>query len=291
MMMKRLWITLLCLAFCSVAFADGAYAVRKRVEASMVVTGSIVVAPDGSVQSYELDKPGQLPPEVVNLIRKATPGWHFEPVIRDGTAVAARARMSLRVVAKREEGSEGFIARISGATFGNGTSDEQVTYKDRHVAPRYPMSAIDARVSGTVFLLVRVDRDGHVGDVSAEQVNLAVVASDSELNRWRKVLANASIQAARQWLYNPPASGPHAKDDYWIVRVPVAFNLHRVGEPERDGYGQWQAYVPGPKEPIEWMSKYPQANDDKGNSTDALADGGLHMVGSGLRLVTPLDHS
>ncbi|SFS18792.1 TonB protein C-terminal [Dyella sp. OK004] len=289
--MKRLWIAVLFLAFCGLAYADGVYAVRKRVEASMVVTGTIVVSPDGGVQSYELDKPDQLPPEVVSLIRKAAAEWRFEPVVRDGKAVAARAKMNLRVVAKHDEGSQDYTARIAGATFGDGTSDEQVSFKDRHVAPRYPIRAIEARVSGTVYLIVRIDRDGKVADVSAEQVNLALVASDSELRRWREILADASIQAAREWTYNPPTSGPHAKDEYWIARLPVAFNLHQIGRPATNHYGQWQGYVPGPKEPVPWLSKYPLANDDKGSAADALADNNVHMLGSGLRLVTPLDHS
>lgn len=289
--MKRLWIAVLLLALCGLASAEGIYAVRKRVEASMVITGTIVVAPDGGVQSYELDKPDQLPPEVVSLIRKASVGWRFEPVLSDGKAVAARAKMNLRVVAKREEGSEGYTARIAGATFGNGTSDEQVSFKDRHIAPRYPIRAIEARVSGTVYLIVRIGRDGKVADVSAEQVNLAVLASDSELRRWREILADASIQAAREWTYNPPVSGPHANDEYWIARVPVNFSLHQIGKPDTNHYGQWQGYVPGPKEPVAWLSKYPRANDDKGNTADALADNTVHMLGSGLRLVTPLDHS
>jgi hypothetical protein len=42
---------LFCLLLSGVALAAGPNEVRKRVQASMLVTGSIIVAPDGSVRS------------------------------------------------------------------------------------------------------------------------------------------------------------------------------------------------------------------------------------------------
>ncbi|WP_266172147.1 energy transducer TonB [Dyella subtropica] len=288
--MRQIWVALLCLAFCGLALADGPGAVRKRAEASMLVTGWVVVAPDGHVQSHELNKQEQLPPEVVDLIRRSTVNWRFEPVMLDGKPVAAKAKMSLRVVAKREDGGDNFAARVAGATFGEPGAADPVTYKNGG-APKYPEQAMRGRVSGTVYLLVRVDRSGKVADVAAEQVNLEVVDSDKRMQAWRGVLADASIKAARKWTYNVPTSGPHANDDSWIIRVPIAYHMLEAGQSDADNYGRWQTYIPGPKEPVPWLSKYPQANDDKGNATDALADNGLHMVGSGIRLMTPLDHS
>lgn len=290
--MKRLGMALLCLLFCGLALAEGISEVRKRAEASMLVTGWVVVGPDGRVQSHVLDKVEKLPPEVVNLISRASATWRFEPVMVDGKPVVAKAKMSLRLVAQKEDGgNNNFVVRVAGATFGESEDgDDSVRYKDRS-APRYPELALRARVSGTVYLLVRVDRNGKTADVAAEQVNLNVADTDKGMQTWRRVLADASIKAARQWTYEVPTSGPHANDDYWMVQIPVAFHMVQAGVSEGYNYGRWQAYVPGPKEPIPWLSKYPRTNDDKGGSTDALADDGIHMVGSGLRLVTPLDHS
>ncbi|SFS18789.1 hypothetical protein SAMN05216570_3816 [Dyella sp. OK004] len=290
--MKRLWMALLCLVFCGLALAEDISEARKRAEASMLVTGWVVVGTDGRVQSHVLDKVEKVPPEVVDLIRRASATWRFEPVMVDGKPVVAKAKMSLRVVAKKEDGSSNkFVVRVAGATFGESEDgDDSVRFKDRS-APKYPEPALRARVSGTVYLLVRVDRSGKTADVAAEQVNLDVVDTDKGMQTWRRVLAEASIKAARQWTYDVPTSGPHANDDYWMVRIPINFNMVQAGISENYFYGRWQAYVPGPKEPIPWQSKYPIASDDKDGSTDALADGGIHMVGSGLRLVTPLDHS
>ncbi|MFK2917773.1 energy transducer TonB [Dyella koreensis] len=284
---------LLCLVFCGLASAESISEVRKQAEASMLVTGWVVVGTDGRTQSHVLDKVEKLPPEVVDLIRRASATWRFEPVMLDGKPVVAKAKMSLRVVAKREDNSSNFVVRVAGATFGDPGAEEDsdsVRFKDRR-APKYPELALRARVSGTVFLLARIDRSGKVADVDAEQVNLDVVDTDKGMQTWRRILAEASVRAARQWTYDLPTSGPHANDDSWIVRVPVVFHMVMPNVSESAYYGQWQAYVPGPKEPIPWRSKYPQANDDKGGSTDALADDGIHMVGSGLQLKTPLDHS
>ncbi|WP_199098828.1 hypothetical protein [Dyella sp. ASV21] len=45
------------------------------------------------------------------------------------------------------------------------------------------------------------------------------------------------------------------------------------------------AYVPGPKEDIPWADSV----GSQAGSTDALADGQIHQMGSGVTLLTPLD--
>jgi hypothetical protein len=281
--MKRLFVGLAALAIAGLASAEGPGAVRKRVEASMVISGHITVAPDGSVKSYEIDKQDKIPAEVLTLIQNATYEWRFEPVVRDGHAVDARAAMSVRIVARHESAdSNTFVARIAGATFGDeGKDGEQISYAE-HPAPGYPRSAITDRVEGTVILLMKIGHDGKVVDVTAEQVNLGVVGSDPDLRVWRKALANPSVNAAKSWTFHVPSTGPHANDPFYVVRAPVQFRLDRPGV--ADGYGQWTAYVPGPKETAAW------ATDDRkdGGSTDALPDGQLSLVGTGLKLLTPV---
>jgi len=288
--MKRLWMALLCLAFCGLVAAQSIEAARKRAEASMLVTGWVVVGPDGQVQSHELDRREKLPVEVADLIRRASAKWRFEPFMLDGKPVVAKAKMSLRVVAQKESEGNSFVVRVEGASFSEPGATDPLTYKDMP-APRYPELAAKGGVSGTVYLLARIDRNGNVADVDVEQVNLDVVDSDSGMKTWRHLLADSSIKAARKWTFNVPVSGAHASDEYWIVRIPVNYHLQMRNQLAPDHYGQWQAYVPGPKEPIAWLSKYPQVNVDKGGSTDALVDGGIHLVGSGLQLATPPDHS
>lgn len=285
--MKRLLVGMTALAMTGLALAAGPGAVRKRVEASMLLTGSITVAPDGSVQGYEIDKSDKVPAEIANLVQQAAANWRFEPVIHDGHPVSARAHMSLRIVARREDpNSTSFTARIAGANFGDyGTDGEGITYADRH-APSYPASAVAARVEGTVYMLLRVDHDGKVVDAIPEQVNMGVVGSDPDLRIWRKALANPCVDTVKTWTFHPPTKGPHASDPYYVVRVPIVFRLNRNGGPS-DRYGQWQAYVPGPKEHAPWAA---EMHKDDAN-TDALPDGELFLVNGGLKLTTPLDKS
>ena len=290
--MKRLGMLWLGLALCGAALAHTSSAVRKRAEASMVVTGHIVVGPDGAVRSYALDQQDKLPSPVVDLIRNNASAWRFEPVMRDGVATAAQAPMNVRVVATPEDDGKTFSLRIAGATFGDGPAAEQPHYKQRK-APSYPQEAMQARVAGTVYLLVHIGRDGTVEDVSAERVNLTVLDTELGMQRWRRVLADASLKAARDWTFEVPATGPHKDDGEWIVRVPVAFHLRQWGKLDPPtGYGTWESYIPGPKETIPWMEEYRLRHaGNRDNSSDAIADDGLHLVGSGLRLTTPPDRS
>jgi hypothetical protein len=280
--MKRLLIGLCCGLFSCAVLAAGLAAVRKLVQASMLVTGSIIVAPDGSVRSYTIDRAEKLPAVVVGLIGKNVPNWKFEPSALDGRPVAAKATMGLRVVAK-PVGDGNYSISIGGVQFGQGASDESISYKHRE-APSYPIWAAQARVSGTVYLLLRVGRQGQVEDALAEQVNLGVTASDASMERWRHVLANAALNAARRWTFNTPTSGKHVGDDYWVARVPVNFSLRESGQPFRDAYGQWKAYVPGPRQPVPWFDKGRMMS----TGVDALPAGGIYQVDQGLRLTTPL---
>lgn len=280
--MKHWPIGLFCVLLSGAALAAGSAAVRKRVQASMLLTGTIMVAPDGSVRSYVIDKVEKLPSVVTGLLAKNIPNWKFEPTLLDGKPVAAKATMSLRLVAK-PVGDDDYSVGISGTQFGQQVPGESITYKDQ-VRPTYPPQAVRAHVSGTVYLVLRVGRQGRVQKAEAEQVNLVMVASDHEMERWRKVLANSALAAAREWTFNLPTSGRHVGDQYWVARVPVTYNLRRLGEIRGDDYGEWRPYVPGPRQLVPWI-------DDSrllSGSADALPDGGIHpLEKGGLRLITP----
>lgn len=281
--MKNWLVGLFCLVLAGVALASGPGGVRKRVQASMLLTGTIVVAPDGSVRSYAIDHADEVEPAALTLVNRSVPEWKFEPTLLAGKRVAAKANMSLRVVAK-PVGEGNYALSIKGTHFGQNDPGNDISYKAR-VSPRYPPQAVQARVGGTVYLLLRVGRQGQVEDAAAEQVNLAVVASDLELAQWRKVLANSALAAARQWTFNLPTSGDHADAPYWIARVPVKYSLIMMDKPKVQEYGKWQAYVPGPKELVPWL-------DDKrllSGSVDALPGDGIYQLHqSGLHLLTPL---
>jgi hypothetical protein len=275
--MKRLSWFLICLMIPSIALAANEYAVAKRVEVSMVVTGWMVVNPDGSVNSYTLDKQDKLPPEVVKLIAKTVPAWKFQPILihdANDRPELAKAAMSLRVVARPLGDSDSsYELSVDGASFGkdNVHPNDSVTYAKR-TPPRYPRDALMERVSGTVYLVLRVDRNGQVEQVAAEQVDLRAIASDDQMRAWRYELTRPAIAAAKEWTFNVPRTGKEAQADHWFVRVPINFQINYKGVPPRDEYGQWQAYVPGPVNQIPWMdSEKPTTH----GGADAISGDGI----------------
>lgn len=283
--MKRWLPGLLCLVLSGAALAAGPAAVRKRVQASMLVTGSIEVASDGSVKQYSIDHLEKLPAGVSKLIGEAVPQWKFAPVVVNGKPAIATAPMSLRVVAK-PLGDGKYSISVAGVAFsaGGDTSGETITWKDR-VPPVYPRDAVDAHVSGTVYVLARVDRQGKVAEAMARQVNLSAIGSDAQMAAWRRVLADAALRAARRWTYNVPTVGASASAPYWQVNIPVAFNLSGPYAPAaaRNIYGHWRPYVPGPVNQVPWADKGVLAG-----SADAVPEGGLVQPNPWLHLRTPI---
>jgi hypothetical protein len=142
--------------------------------------------------------------------------------------------------------------------------------------------AVESRVTGTVYLLLRVGRQGQVEDAATEQVNLGVYASDADMERFRNSLAKAALKATEQWTFNVPTTGKHVADDYWVARVPVNFSLSADRKP--DPYGQWQSYVPGPRQLVPWIEKSRLMAGD----ADATPTGGISQLEQGLHLTTPL---
>ena len=91
------------LALCaSTALAAQYEKTRKQVEASMLVTGELVVAPDGAVTSYKLDHADALPPETRELLAEIIPAWELEAKKADGSRLQAPAavKMSVQLLAR-----------------------------------------------------------------------------------------------------------------------------------------------------------------------------------------------
>jgi TonB family protein len=272
--MKR-WIAgIFCAAWACTAWAAGSSAVRQTAEGSMLVTGWIDVSPDGSVHGYSVDQSDKIPAVVLDLIQKNVPAWKFK--FDSNPNVIERAKMSVRMVVKRVDDTHDSVA-IAGASFGDATNTagETVTYKARQ-APTYPRAAVQARVNGTVYLYLRVGRQGQVEDAVAEQVNLGAYGNDMD---------DAALKAAKDWTFNTPTTGKHVDDPYWDVRVPVNFNIHVADTPAPDTYGKWEVYIPGPHQPIPWLKSGLQTTP----SSDAIPEGSISQAHSDLHLLTPLE--
>ncbi|MBF6023041.1 energy transducer TonB [Lysobacter niastensis] len=221
-----------------------------------------------------------MPVAANTMLGKAVKGWKFEPVVIDGKTVRARTKMSVRIVAKPIDENRAEV-RIASANFGEGGNPGEFITSKELAPPKYPEMAAMNGVKGTVYLVVRIGRDGTVEDVIAEQVNLKVVDHESGMTRWRNMLAKTAISTARRWTFNPPTVGEEVGKAFWLARVPVDFLLH---DEKLTPYGQWEAYIPGPRASTPWLGAM-----DAALGADAVAGGGMHPIGSGPKLLTPLD--
>ena len=281
--MGRRLLALALLVVSSIAMAgDGRKAMRENIEASMLVSGTIHVDPQGHVERYVIDQDGALPDPVARLLAQAIPDWRFEPTLHDGAPAFVETSMRVRVAATRQ--SEDAVAfRISGASFGGWDNAEDQLADDRETRrnnpPRYPREALRRGAMATVYLLARVGLDGNTQEVIAEQVNLRYLGSERVLDEFREDFAKASIRAAREWTFAVPGDVDTDKG-YWSVRVPVEFTIDDFETP---GYGEWDSYIPGPRQSAWW--------DDEGASRggDSYVSGGIYPVGGGLKLLTPLE--
>ncbi|MCW0367318.1 hypothetical protein NB699_002301 [Xanthomonas sacchari] len=277
----------LLLAFTAVA-ADGVGpgAVRKQIESSMLVSGTIDIEPSGTVSALALDQQERLPEGVVGFVRNSVMQWKFEPGLRDGKPVPARAPMTLRVVAKRLQGDD-YQVEIRGADFSHyDPNDRSVVTSIQMKPPAYPEAAYSVGAAGSAYLVLKVGRDGRVADAAVEQVNLRVVASERQMQQLREVLGKSALGAARKWTFRPPSEGKDVEAPYWTVRVPVDYALRDdMPQGAPSSYGRWTSYVPGPRQRAPWIT----GEDATGFSPDLLPAGGVYMAGNGgPRLLTPL---
>lgn len=267
------------------AWAGGVREMRKQAEASMLLTGSVEVARDGSLRSYQLDQPEKIDSAIRDFVESNIKNWSFAvDTLPPGVSANATilSDMSILVVAKPLEGDTVSL-RLAGSYFSPKNPEAGTGFAYKHKKPpEYPTKALYARVQGSVFLLVKVAVDGAVEDAIAEQVNLSVVASnEEEMEKWRTVLATSALNAVKRWTFSVPTQGEQASQPFFLVRVPVVYGL-LPKKPEE--YGKWVTYIPGPRHANQWE----QADANPGFAPDALAaNGGVYSNG-GLRLKSPL---
>jgi len=247
--------------------------VMQEAEASMVVPGTVTITPEGAVAGYQLDNPGELPGAVNNLLQQAIPGWRFEPIVHDGRAAFVKSRMSLRVVL-HPLGDKRFRLYVASAYFGTGDHSSKSALAEIR-QPRYPRDAVREHVSGTVYVAMKVDAKGHPLDVAAAQVDLRVALDEHEMERFRKMFADASVEAARSWIVDPQLLG--AAGGEHVVMIPVNFQVvDRPGalhsRPDRPD--NWDIYVPGPRQQIPWLD----TEQALSGGADALPNEGLFVL-------------
>src|SRR5699024_5101297 len=204
-------------------------------QASMVVHGTIEIAPDGSVTGYQLEHASRIPPGVSAQMAKVVPHWRFEPVRVDGRPVAARSGMWVRLVAKPVD--EHHVAISIDSTWfmsDHAVNTTDVLQRDHMRPPPYPPAAVRSRVQGTAYVVVRITPRGKVDKIATRQVDLRTRGTRRQLRQWRKMFADASERAIRHWTFTPPTTGPRAGQDHWVAVIPVRYQLNPSRKGGRD---------------------------------------------------------
>ncbi|MFC4525101.1 hypothetical protein [Dyella halodurans] len=235
----------------------------------MVVTGVVRLNTDGSVHDFQLDHPEKLPEPVKNLVSQSAAAWKFQFAVAPTSLTTER--MYLRVVATMTDNDHASL-RVAGADFDEAVNDDSETVQPpRYPHILYPKQALEEHASGTVYLLMRIGKDGKIQNIATEQVNLSNFAPTADMARYRKYLADTAMKSAQQWVFTVPTKGKRAARSEWLVRVPVSFLT--TGESVPD-YGSWALYVPGPRENIPWLQRPKLALE----APDAVPNGALQSL-------------
>lgn len=256
---------------------------QAPLEASMLVSGTIDISPQGKVEEYSLDHIDKLPAFVTDLIARHVPTWEFEQVIVDGQAVPTRAKMNLRMVAV-DNGDGTMQLRIASTDFPIDASTGETVGVERIAnTQRLGELAGGTNVSATVHVDLKIGRDGRVMQAHVRQINLQARGSERVMRRVREAYAQEALRIARYSRFTPVTAGPDKDAESWTATLPIAIH---VGEGDSPADWQWVAYVPGPISRAPWRE-----DDDDAADSDAMPDNGLRMAGRSLSLRTPLPGS
>lgn len=276
--MKRILAGLLGVMLSFSAGAGNERAVRKTIEASMLVTGEVVIAIDGKLQSYTIDKQEALPAEVSRLLSRYLPNCIFDVVTASGKPETVKAKMSLQLVARQTDHGSAVIS-VRDSIFMDPDTPDYIAPKNL-APPLYPLAAFQSGITGTVYIVLRLNPDGTVAETHAEQVNMTVVGSEHDLQRARDMLAKASLKQAKRWTFEI-APARLAKPDPISVRVPVDYALFDHASKPVAPYGKWQWHVPGPYAPIPWEPR------NASSGIGAMTPGRLYPLDSTIKLRDP----
>lgn len=252
---------------------------------TMHVDGQILIDTQGRVELFEIETDVLEPLEValLRLVRE----WRFNPVLVDGEARRATARMRVILAAHRED--DGYRVSIDNVAFPEDkpakppiTSppiDSSVISGRSFRSPRYPRELEMQGVAGTVLVAVLAGPGGKTAKAKATQTMLYDVRGrDEVLRKAIAVMERSALSAARDWTFNMPVvrEGDVPKD--LTVMVPVEFKLGKTALP-----GQWRTVVRSPKRPIDWL---PASQSARAAGVADFVAGEMLPLSSAFSLVT-----
>lgn len=154
---------------------------NNHVEGTVLLRVS--VAPDGSVSSA--DRMGG-EPQLAESAIAAAKQWKYQPFINCGKPVEGQALERVKYSLSDPAGSVEVLKRSETVRISSGVAASNVVSK---VIPQYPPEARKAGIQGVVVLLIKIDKQGRTHD-------LQFVSGVPQL-------ADASIEAVKQWQYKP----------------------------------------------------------------------------------------
>jgi len=232
-------------------------------------TGELVVDTEGRVVEVTLDRKA-LGDEVMQGFEDRIRQWRFEPVLRDGAPVRAKASMSLGLIVIRQPGVAGLRLGFERVQFFDPAEREARRGVSRSLAPpTYPRSESVAQIGGRVNLLLQLDPDGRVVRAAAESVNVYGDELDGKVERHARNFSRAAEQAASRWTIPGIEGG--------VVVVPVTFSPY-----QHDGQ-RWIRTRGATVEVPAWV-----AIERASRQVIALGEGGL-ASSERWKLLTPLD--
>jgi hypothetical protein len=265
--------------------ADVSSSQLAQVVSSLPASGTIEIDPQGNVAGYTIRKAEAYDAAVLDLLDRNITRWKFKPVLVDGVARQARFDMYLRLEARPLD-EKRYQVEIASAAFGRqqaAAPHTEIETRNRRALPGYPRDEFFDGVGAKVIAVLRIDRSGKVQNVTIEQTNLKAVGKDGAMQSWRDAFEEATTAALRRWTFTPPTVGPSAAEDHWAVRVPVNFIPQGAkAEPEP---GQWESYVPGPRNRVSWARDGELAD----SGVDTLPGGGIYPMEQPLHLLTKLN--
>ncbi len=244
-----------------------AFGSARASDLRLPIQGEVGINEQGEVFDYRTSS--ELSPLVLELVDKHVRSWKFQPVVRNGVAIPAKAAMRMTLTLRPVDA--GYEARIEEVHFSG--IRKSITMEP----PRYPPQAARVGVGGDVLIAVRVDAAGQVVEAAAIQHAWPYRSmSLSAVDNWAPVFAKASIAAAMRWKFEP--AGPGDEPDTTLV-VPIDYRME--GMPTA-GKG-WRREVAGPLSPIPWLNPERQSFD-----VDDLRHGQALVVGESVKLLTPV---
>ncbi|MEH6417480.1 hypothetical protein [Pseudomonas sp. CGJS7] len=263
----------------AIAFGAGAKnsdAARRNTEVSMVVRGHARLNPDGDIQSIAIEREQKVPAPVVALIRDSVTQWRIEPTQQDGEATTGPLKLTARVVGRMQD-DRNVALKLKSVHFGEDRTD--VAPKPGTMRkPSYPAALAGTNAAGTAYVLARLNANGEVDEAMVEQVNLNVVASEKRMQEIRDAFAASAVGAIKKWKFIVSEQYRAADASPVTVRIPVGYETPQLRLP---GYGQWEAYLPGPRARAPWLSQ-----DARSADADVVADGDFQVVGKEPRLLS-----